>query len=263
MKKAISLILALVMCMSLCACGSKTASTKPKNTIPKTTIPETTPTETVGKITKEEMTARAEKLDCVTAVSDYESNPVNAKDKYTDKIFIVDGYVEKINSSDVIVVPINAPHKHGRTSLKLYLTLGSDDIKKLSTNGVATFVGQVSDVTGCLAQSWGAGLHMNIAYHVDDTTSFAGKVEKITSLTTMEGACYPYVELSVTEGDSEVRYSFVFEDGTDTAGISEGENIIITARMKFDQYMQHTDIKGYSYYSFEYTVKATTSIDKA
>ncbi len=40
MKKAISLVLALVMCLSLCACGSESKTPKQKTTIPQATEPE-------------------------------------------------------------------------------------------------------------------------------------------------------------------------------------------------------------------------------
>lgn len=43
MKKVISLILALVLCLSLCACGTPGNPTEvPETTVPETTIPETT-----------------------------------------------------------------------------------------------------------------------------------------------------------------------------------------------------------------------------
>lgn len=245
MKKLLSLTLALVMCLSLCACGGGNDSQPGTAT------------------TKDDMVNTAETLDCFAVLSDYEGNPINAKEKYTGKIFSFEGYVEKISSSSVTIIPMVTPHKSGLVSVEVYLTLDANDIKKLSTNGVATFVGQVSDVTGCRGKSWGAGLEMNVGYLVDDIVPFEGKVKQITTLTTMDGARYPYVELSKTVGGNEIRYGFAFTDGTDTVGISEGDNIIITAQMKFKQYTKHTDIKGKQYYTFEYYVNTTNSINKA
>ena len=244
MKKAVSLILALVKCLSLCACGGNSG-------------------ETAGTLTKDEMVETAESLDCATILSDYEGNPVNAKDQYTGKVFTFEGYVERITSSYVTIVPVCTPHRNGSASVEVYLTLDADDVKKLSTNEVATFVGQVSDVTGCRNKSWGTGLEMNVGYLVDDTVPLEGKVKQITTLTTIDGARYPYVELSKTVGGNEILYGFVFTDGTDTVGISEGDNIVITAQMEFKQYTKHTDMNGKQYCTFEYYVNAMTSIHKA
>lgn len=165
MKKALSLLLALVLCLSLCACGEVSHSEQDKSGSDQDTVANNT------QLTKDEMIATAEALDCTTILSDYESNPYNAKDKYTSKVFTIAGYIEEFFPTYVTIVPISTPHKSGLPSFKVYLTLNDDDIKKLSSKGVATFVGQVSDVTDCYNQSWGVGLHMN-GYYVNDTVSF-------------------------------------------------------------------------------------------
>ena len=114
------------------------------------------------------------------------------------------------------------PHRGGLVSVEVYLTLDANDIKKLSTNGVATFVGQVSDVTGCRGKSWGAGLVMNVGYLVNDTVSFEGKVESITTLQA-NGVRYPSITLSNTVGGDVTYYNYVFyfeQNIIDNTGIS-------------------------------------------
>lgn len=82
------------MCLSLCACGGTNAPERTEATEATTEITEPENTQ----LTKDEMVATAEILDCATVLSDFETNPVNAKDKYTGTVFTFEGYVEKIFS---------------------------------------------------------------------------------------------------------------------------------------------------------------------
>lgn len=256
MKKAISLILALVMCLSLCACGDS------KN-LEKADATTATNATTTAAMTKDEMINAAAALDCAAILSDYENNPINAKENHTGKVFSFDGYVEEITSTSATIIPMVTPHKYGTASVALYLTLDADDIKKLSTNSVLTFVGQVSDVTGRRGQSWGVGLEMNTGYLIDDTVAFEGKVKRVTTITTIDNVRYPHIELSKTVDGEEMLYGFTFKDNADTTSIAEGDNIVITAQMKFYQYTKCTDLDGYQYHKFDYDIQATSSIEKA
>lgn len=237
MKKFLCFFLALMLCLSLCACGR-------------------------SSVTKDEMIAIAEPLDCITIISDYESNPYSAKDKYTGKVFTVAGYIEDFSSSYVTIVPIDTPIKSSSPSFKVYMTLDDDEIKKLSSKGAATFVGQVSDVTDCYNQIGGVGLHMK-GYYVNDTVSFEGNVEKIYNFST-NGVEYPYIMISNFERGELTYYGYVFYDGEsiiNNANISEGDNITITGQMEYDYYTTHVKSKNYIG-EFRYNVRKITAINK-
>ena len=64
MKKIISMIMALAICLSLCACGSSTPTeTTPPETVAETTVPETTVAETTEPTPESRLLALAEDFD--------------------------------------------------------------------------------------------------------------------------------------------------------------------------------------------------------
>ena len=261
MKKTISLFLALVLCLSMCACGNNNTTTGIKGNPNTKGNTATTATTAAATKTREEMIRVAETVDFTTVLSDYEANSVNAKAKYMEKIISFDGYVEEITTTGATVVPVCVPHSVGRASVKVYLTLDMDDIKKLTTNGVATFVGQVSDVTGCLRQSWGAGLHMDVSYYVDDMTSFEGKVVYVTTFMSSDGTVSPSIMLKTTIEGEVTYFNYVCNGAkqvVDNADLSKDDEIVISGKMSFKQYMKHVQSNGTYYYAFDYVVEGAS-----
>lgn len=134
MKKALSLILALVLCLSLCACGGDgNKTTKPESTAPETTAPETT-------LTKEEMIASAEKTNSAKITSDTSENLVKAKQLYCDRVLEVTGFVLSIEEDHI---KVGADRYVGTTVIDVYLPV--DDLVLLSNKQVVTVVGKTAE----------------------------------------------------------------------------------------------------------------------
>ncbi len=158
MKKAISLLLALVMCLSLCACGGGNSD-----------APETTevPVEETA-MTKEEMLAQASAWDATAFEEAMASNPLNAKEEYVGKIY-----------THTLSVQTITEEYFSAGSYKLYAPI--DELKKLATDQSITIVGIVTDTTKTTETAFGYsydtyGIVMENVYIVNDIFEFTGKV---------------------------------------------------------------------------------------
>ena len=116
MKKALSLILALVLCLSLCACGKSTA------------------------ITKEGMLESAETTDLNTITTVTNDNLAKATQKYCNKTLKVTGFIIDIEA-DHIRLACDAIY--GRPGMDVYLP--SEEIAELSQNQLITVVGKTTE----------------------------------------------------------------------------------------------------------------------
>ena len=129
MKKAISLLLALVLCLSLCACGGG-------NDAPETTEASTetiSPEETV--MTKEEMLEQAVEINIDDLVYGSLSNPVKGQVEYCNKIMLISGYITLI-ATDHIEIGSNY-------RIDIYLPV--EEIVNFETGQKITVVGQTTD----------------------------------------------------------------------------------------------------------------------
>ena len=145
MKKALSLILALILCLSLCACLNKQPSevhTSSEDNIPSTET--TVPQETAlshKDIMKE---ASAINLDVIGRA--FDTNKVNAKDAYYNKYYTIVGTVRQLESDEVIILPITAVFgSKFSTVSQCHAKLSVDEIKKLSSNQVVKICGKLTD----------------------------------------------------------------------------------------------------------------------
>lgn len=122
MKKLIALLLALVLCLSLCACGggnSDTPNTPGTNDI-------VTPQEV--RMTKEEMLANAVEIDDYE--EEFESNKLRAEEKYIGNNYLVVGNIVSIESTHIEIKSIvNNTESLGIISV----SLPEEDIMKLTT----------------------------------------------------------------------------------------------------------------------------------
>ena len=111
MKKFLSLLLALVMCISLVAC--------------------------TGAKTKEDLLSEAMVLSPEQLINERFDNPARAKKEYHDKIVIMTGEIFDIDDDYVeIGFRDNAP--------SIYVLLDSDSIAELERNTEITVVGKMS-----------------------------------------------------------------------------------------------------------------------
>lgn len=136
MKKIISLILVLVLCLSLCACGgSETAQTS--ETPDETTTPSET-TETL--LTKDEMLADAVEIDDYEA--EFADNKLRAEEKYVGNIYLVTGVVTGIES-EYIEIDCLISTGFGTISVPL----PKEDLMMLTTGQRVKIVGQFDSFT--------------------------------------------------------------------------------------------------------------------
>lgn len=159
MKKAISLLLALVMCLSLCACGG--GSNAPDTTDAPT---ETTEPEEV-KMSKEEM------LNIAVEIDDYRTemkdNIARAEAKYVGNVYYITGHVSDISNDHLNV-----------GDFTVYLP--KEDIIKFSTGQKITVVGKIDSIAyDKVSDGWGGYILqcsgvMSNAYFVTDITELTG-----------------------------------------------------------------------------------------
>ncbi len=134
MKKTLSLILALVLCLSLCACGG---GHNPSET--------TDPTK--ATMTQEEMLAQAQDITLGEILSEIENNEVRAEELYEGKIVKIENFkVEEIKSYNDFA-QINWTYWGGANSVIIvHAKISKNDAALLSTGDLVTVVGEF-DIT--------------------------------------------------------------------------------------------------------------------
>lgn len=174
MKKALSLILALVLCLSLCACGNDTKYDALINYIESNDYDNALTelnnlfnegaTTTTGPIieSKEDLLARAEKIDVYDLHMALQENIVNADAKYKGKTVLLTGYITKLDKEGVNLLCGTWGSENFRVNL------APEDISKV-------YVDQFIDIVGILTQVDG-GLVVDNAYYVNDTYTISGTV---------------------------------------------------------------------------------------
>ena len=123
MKKTVSLLLALVICLSLCACGGGNES-------PETTIPE----EPV--MTKDEMLEQATEVTAAEINNAFFDNSSSAQGAYCNQILKVTGQITRIAEDHIVLGT-------GVYVVDVYLPM--TEIAALQINQQVTIVGQTAD----------------------------------------------------------------------------------------------------------------------
>lgn len=218
MKKAISLLLALVLCLSLCACGGG-------NDTPDT-IDTNAPEEAVP--TKEELLAQALTVDYTTINNDSFENLAKAKSLYCNATLKLDGTIYEIKEDHVRI-------GNGLTwGVSVYLP--TEDLIALEKWQRIVVVGKTTDEiieeanhTGTLSL-----YQMPTAYLVDDY--FEYQVTLKGKIGSYDGAW------NILLGDSDYANLVYFADGVDLSSFNTssngnpGEKITILAKSKFENY---------------------------
>jgi len=178
MKKTISLLLALVMCLSLCSCGDKdqTADTTDEtptqsDTTVATEQSEAVPEETV--MTKEEMLEVASELDLEELQKLANNHIVKAESEYCNKILKYYGQITEIAKDHITF------GSGGYCQLDVYLPI--EDILLLENGQFVTIVGQTSDTIEGESDEWGVMNYccsMNVAYVSSDRVEVTGTIFK-------------------------------------------------------------------------------------
>lgn len=183
MKKALSLLLAFVLCLPLCACGDNNGNS------------------TEEKLSQEDMLVVAQTLDASQYLKDYRANPLRAKENYVGKVYRLSGVVSEINDD---YCEISYAFR-SVTYLRIDVYFDKETLMNLTVDEGISFIGEVSDLVE-ISQRFGK-LIMKDAYYISDKSVLKAKI--IDNITT--SVC---VELL----DSEFRGSYAYMDflSTDT-----------------------------------------------
>ena len=169
MKKAISLLMVLVVCLSLCACGGGTDDHEATETPTETTAPE------VAKLTKDELLAKASSITNDEAKSAL-SNPAFAN-SLVGNTYIIYGKVWNIEV-DHLVIEIHTEDENGNKytyggdSLQIHAYIPNEDLIKASLGSMVTVVGEINSLEQVKEEYNyvdASALIMENAYLVDET----------------------------------------------------------------------------------------------
>ena len=218
MKQVISLLLALVLCLSLCACGggNDTPVTNDTN-VPVEAVP-----------TKEELLAQALAVDYTTINNDSFENLAKAKSLYCNATLKLDGTIYEIKEDHVRI-------GNGLTwGVSVYLP--TEDLIALEKWQRIVVVGNTTDEI--IEETNHAGTlslyQMPAAYLVDDYFEYQ---------VTLKGKNGSYDGAwNILLGDSDYANLVYFADGVDLSSFNTssngnpGEKITILAKSKFENY---------------------------
>ena len=218
MKQVISLLLALVLCLSLCACGGRNDTPDPTVTnAPEEAVP-----------TKEELLAQALAVDYTTINNDSFENLAKAKSLYCNATLKLDGTIYEIKEDHVRI-------GNGLTwGVSVYLP--TEDLIALEKWQRIVVVGNTTDEI--IEETNHAGTlslyQMPEAYLVDDYFEYQ---------VTLKGQNGSYDGAwNILLGDSDYANLVYFADGVDLSSFNTssngnpGEKITILAKSKFENY---------------------------
>lgn len=186
MKKVLSIALALVMCLGLCACGG--------NGTPKTTeVPTTAPTTeantetTETQFSKEEMLKNAQEIDGSKAFGEYNDNKAKFVSQYEGETFLVSGSIYEIEMDHIIV-------EDGNLLVRVYIP--NEEIIELQKGQYVEVVGVAENINlkEQLSRRW-VTFDFNSAYLIKSNYTVSGKYFcfKTTDGTHPEGLCLQYL----------------------------------------------------------------------
>lgn len=207
MKKFLCLFLALLMCLSLCACGSNnsTESEAPKDN---TSILEK---------------ASAIKLDKLGSAFDF--NRVNAEESYYNKYYTIVGTVKEITSSYVTIHPMDAVYDT-RECGKCRVELPVDEIKRLSTDSVIMVCGKLTAFTGN-GYNLDYALTLKDAFYVGNVVEITATVSDIHNYT--DGSKSIELQKTVMNGTYVGRMLYeivVAESGAENSEVAEYQGTV-------------------------------------
>lgn len=212
MKKAMSIILALVLCLSLCACGSNDGKSNTNNNL---------------EMSKEDMLATAEVVTPSQITQDTKSNIAKAKQLYCGKILEVTGVVAAVKED---YVEIGVDTSVAGAVIDVYLP--AEELLLLESRQKVTIVGKTNDVTSETTSSGPAGVEwvkthftMPEAYLVNDTFEVSGK---------LFGKNQSYAPAYNFDDGTSVTKLLYFADGVDTNVIGSGATFMVKGKIFLD-----------------------------
>ena len=219
MKKSIAMLLALVMCLSLCACSGGSETPKATEEATKATEAPTEPT-----MSKEDMLAAAEVVTPSQITQDTNSNIAKAKQLYCGKVLEVTGRVAAVKED---YVEIGVDSKANGTVIDVYLPL--EELVLLASGQKVTIVGKTNEEFKEVASSDTMGFEwvkkhftMPQAYLVEDTFEVSGK---------LFGKNQSYAPAYNFDVGTSVTKLLYFADGVDTSVIGSGEIFTVKGKI--------------------------------
>ncbi len=209
MKRTLSIILALLMCLSLCACGSDNGKSNTNNN---------------PEMSKEDMLAAAEVVTPSQITQDTKSNIAKAKQLYCGKILEVTGVVAAVKEN---YVEIGVDTSVAGAVIDVYLP--TEELLLLESRQKVTIVGRTNDVTSETTSSGPAGVEwvkthftMPEAYLVNDTFEVSGK---------LFGKNQSYAPAYNFDDGTSVTKLLYFADGVDTSVIGSGATFTVKGKI--------------------------------
>ena len=204
MKKGLSLLLALVMCLSLCACGEKTNN---GISIPK-------------GMTKEEMLNNAKTFDVAEWKSDMEKNQMAAQEKYEGNVYTISAFVEKVENNKCTLAFFIDPNVGAST----YYVIAPFDKETLLTLNVGERINLVGEIKSVQDQR----IVLDSAYYLDNFTELTIEICSILySSASDKLPWYCTADIRGSVDDMRSPYCNVYLDGEVLADLNEGDKVTV------------------------------------
>lgn len=177
MKRPLALFLALLMALSLCACGGDTPPTK------------------------EEMLEIAETAYIGTLTEDFRNNVVAAKDKYAGKPFIVPGYVYEIAEEGCI---LSTSFSRGSNAYYVKANIPVDELKLLNTRDIIRVVGTITDEVETV-EDYVSGSTFTRNYITMENAYWVEKIPELSGTVHISSGheIFHYIEVPFLKSDSD------------------------------------------------------------
>ncbi len=206
MKKVISLIMALVLCLPLCACSAR------------------------NKMTKEEMLSAARDFDYAAFSKSIEENKLRAEEAYVGNIYKIDGFIKTINKNSCTLSFLSSI---GTLEGDVTVPLSRDELKKLNVNERITVVGDIRKIY-TVGNKGNNFVNLGSAYYVGN--EFKATVKIQTLLHSPAGGKYPIYASATYQGFLDEKVAplcNVYLSGEDLATLSEDDEITVVGKMVY------------------------------
>lgn len=221
MKKALSLLLALVLCLSLCACGGNES----------TDIPADTNSTADAVMTKEEMLENAQNLNYFDFEKNVTENMVRAEEMYVGNIFKMAGFVTEINDNGCVLSCLNTSNY---LSGYIHVPLTRKELMNLNVNERIVVVGEISEITK-------GSVKFGSAYYVSN--EFEGTVKIYSVLYASASDSLPIYATASYVGimdENPAPMCNVYLDGSTLATLKKDDEITITGKVvMYDRMDEH------------------------
>ncbi|MBQ4561415.1 MAG: hypothetical protein IJA55_03670 [Clostridia bacterium] len=230
MKKLLALLIAVIMCVSLFACGNnevkeeqKDSAAAESDTVEKVEEPEEV------LMTKEEMLKVAEAVDIKDINNDTLDNIARAKQLYCGKTLLLSGFISEINEDHVVLSTTTS------VKVKVYLPI-EELIDPIMEDGLKiTCVGQTSDDIST-ETSMAAGYEFEHRMYSMENAYFVSATTEKEIVLHYNPSLYELMdEINYSVGDSNVWYTITFADSVDVTTLpSEETEMTVSGKIYSD-----------------------------